>query len=59
MLAAIPKMEAERCDFRPPIRIHHCEKHLLILVLSRLRSGLSTHLCSLSFEGQGTFSTQR
>jgi len=29
------------------------------LVLSRLRSGLSTHLGSLSFEGQGAFSTQR
>jgi hypothetical protein len=27
------------------------------LVLSRLRSGLSTHLCSLSFEGQGAFAT--
>lgn len=27
------------------------------LVLSRLRSGLLTHLCSLSFEGQGAFAT--
>ena len=27
------------------------------LVLSRLRSCLSTHLCSLSFEGQGAFAT--
>ena len=27
------------------------------LVLSRLRSGLPTHLGSLSFEGQGTFAT--
>jgi hypothetical protein len=27
------------------------------LVLSRLRSGLSTHLGSLSFEGQGAFAT--
>ena len=29
----------------------------LELVLSRLRSGLLTHLCSLSFEGQGAFAT--
>ena len=28
-----------------------------ILVLSRLRSGLSTHLCGLSFKCQGAFST--
>jgi len=28
-----------------------------ILVLSRLRSGLPTHLCGLSFEFQGAFST--
>ena len=28
-----------------------------LLVLSRLRSGLPTHLGSLSFEGQGTFAT--
>jgi hypothetical protein len=27
------------------------------VVLSRLRSGLSTHLCGLSFEGQGAFAT--
>jgi len=27
-------------------------------VLSRLRSGLPTHLCGLSFKGQGAFSTQ-
>ena len=27
------------------------------LVLSRLRSGLPTHLCSLSFEGQGAFTS--
>ena len=27
------------------------------MVLSRLRSGLSTHLGSLSFEGQGAFAT--
>ena len=31
----------------------------VILVLSHLRSGLSTHLGSLSFKGQGTFATQR
>ena len=29
------------------------------VILSRLRSGLSTHLGSLSFEGQGAFATQR
>jgi len=29
----------------------------LRLVLSRLRSGLPTHLCGLSFECQGAFST--
>ena len=28
------------------------------MVLSRLRSGLSTHLCGLSFESQGAFATQ-
>jgi hypothetical protein len=28
------------------------------MVLSRLRSGLPTHLCSPSFKGQGAFSTQ-
>ena len=28
-----------------------------LLVLSRLRSGLSPHLGSLSFEGQGAFAT--
>lgn len=30
-----------------------------ILVLSRLRSGLSTHLCGLSFECQGAFPAKR
>jgi superfamily II DNA or RNA helicase len=29
------------------------------VVLSRLRSGLSTHLCGLSFECQGAFAAQR
>jgi hypothetical protein len=29
------------------------------MVLSRLRSGLPTHLCSLSFKGQGAFAAQR
>ena len=29
------------------------------MVLSRLRSGLSTHLCGLSFESQGAFTAQR
>ena len=28
------------------------------VVLFRLRSGLPTHLCGLSFKGQGAFSTQ-
>jgi len=28
------------------------------MVLTRLRSGLPTHLCSPSFKGQGAFSTQ-
>jgi hypothetical protein len=28
-----------------------------VVVLSRLRSGLSIHLGSLSFEGQGAFAT--
>lgn len=32
---------------------------LVTMVLSRLRSGLSTHLCGLSFECQGAFATQR
>ena len=29
------------------------------LVLSHFRSGLSAHLCDLSFESQGAFSAQR
>ncbi len=29
-----------------------------VMVLTRLRSGLPTHLCSPSFKGQGAFSTQ-
>lgn len=29
------------------------------MVLSHLRSGLCTHLGSLSFEGQGAFAAQR
>ena len=32
--------------------------HAVELVLTRLRSGLPTHLCSPSFKGQGAFSTQ-
>ena len=32
---------------------------ITMMVLSRLRSGLSTHLCGLSFECQGAFATQR
>jgi hypothetical protein len=38
-----------------PVIIRSCAR----LVLSRLRSGLSTHLCGLSFECQGAFATQR
>lgn len=34
MLAAAPEMAAERRDFRPPVRIHHYEKHLIIYVIS-------------------------
>lgn len=34
MLAAMPEMAAERRDFRPPVRIHHYEKHLIIYVIS-------------------------
>lgn len=33
LLAAIPEMAAERRDFRPPVRIHHYEKHLIIYVI--------------------------
>ena len=33
MLAAHPQMAAERRDFRPPVRIHHYEKHLIIYVI--------------------------
>ena len=29
------------------------------VVLSRLRSGLSTHLCGLSFKSQGAFAAER
>ena len=36
-----------------------CTKHgVPVTVLSRLRSGLSTHLCGLSFECQGAFSAE-
>lgn len=34
MLAATPEMAAERRDFRPPVRIHHYEKHLIIYVIN-------------------------
>lgn len=34
MLAAMPEMAAERWDFRPPVRIHHYEKHLIIYVIA-------------------------
>ncbi len=34
MLAAMPEMAAERCDFRPPVRIQHYEKHLIIYVIT-------------------------
>ncbi len=30
---------------------------IYVMVLSRLRSGLSVHLGSLSFEGQGAFTS--
>jgi toxin ParE1/3/4 len=33
MLAEIPEMAEERRDFRPPVRIHHYEKHLIIYVI--------------------------
>lgn len=34
VLAAMPEMAAERRDFRPPVRIHHYEKHLIIYVIT-------------------------
>ena len=34
MLAATPELAAERRDFRPPVRIHHYEKHLIIYVIN-------------------------
>lgn len=34
MLAERPEMAAERRDFRPPVRIHHYEKHLIIYAIS-------------------------
>ena len=34
MLAEMPEMAAERRDFRPPVRIHHYEKHLIIYVIA-------------------------
>lgn len=30
----------------------------IVMVLSRLRSGLSTHLCGLSFKSQGAFAAE-
>ena len=33
ILAEMPELAAERCDFRPPVRIHHYEKHLIIYVI--------------------------
>ncbi len=35
------------------------DQKIFDMVLSRLRSGLSTHLCGLSFESQGAFTAQR
>ena len=29
----MPEMAAERRDFRPPVRIQHYEKHLIIYVI--------------------------
>ncbi len=40
------------------ITVLHEEPDHSLLVLSRLRSGLSTHLCGLSFECQGAFAIQ-
>ena len=34
MLAEQPEMAAERRDFRPPVRIHHYEKHLIVYAIS-------------------------
>lgn len=34
VLATMPEMAAERRDFRPPVRIHHYEKHLIIYVIN-------------------------
>ncbi len=34
VLVATPEMAAERRDFRPPVRIHHYEKHLIIYVIT-------------------------
>jgi toxin ParE1/3/4 len=34
VLAAMPEMAAERRDFRPPVRIHHFEKHLIIYLIA-------------------------
>ncbi|MEP6021428.1 MAG: type II toxin-antitoxin system RelE/ParE family toxin [Paracoccaceae bacterium] len=33
VLASMPDMALERRDFRPPVRIHHYEKHLIIYVI--------------------------
>lgn len=30
----MPEMAAERRDFRPPVRIYHYEKHLIIYVIN-------------------------
>ncbi|WP_262386569.1 hypothetical protein ROLI_021920 [Roseobacter fucihabitans] len=47
------------CHIRLKFCLSGCSDFRLCaqLVLSRLRSGLSTHLGSLSFEGQGAFAT--
>jgi hypothetical protein len=44
---------------RGPRRNHSpaFKAEVAVVVLSRLRSGLSIHLGSLSFEGQGAFAT--
>ncbi|MEP6065508.1 MAG: type II toxin-antitoxin system RelE/ParE family toxin [Paracoccaceae bacterium] len=34
MLTAMPELAAERCDFLPPVRIHHYEKHMIIYVIT-------------------------
>ncbi|MCJ7874717.1 hypothetical protein [Phaeobacter sp. J2-8] len=57
MKEAIKGLAPDSDDFRR--KIDDLSSEFASLVLSRLSSGLPTHLGSLSFEGQGAFSTQR